>query len=612
VRTRVRKPRPPETQQRSISLIPIVLDEELRFDGRPAGESVLTLPLGTRSVLAYVLAELSECRHRRTLIVSGRDAGYYALDECPEAGEVQVVAPEQLAEVISTCETSDYLMLVQPRFWPTAGHDFAFMARAAARFRGVTHVVAVGGPACAARERIVCDSDGQVRRVHRLFDEMNWPEAASSTLLCSLVPAHLLNNTAVLSPAALRTDLAARGVLTQDLPLPCDVDDLADASGLLAVNERTIGQCLQGPLPEGFRRLAPGVLAGGESWVHPSARLVGPIILQHEAVIEQDAQIIGPVLIGRRARVRRGAVVTGSLLGNGTCIPALATVSQEVVFARAHALAAGGTNQPQRPAAETLSLKGLGSFEPVDLSPGPRDRFRGAQLLAKRAIDVIGAASGLILLLPLLLIIAALVKLTSPGPVFFIHRRERKDGSEFPCIKFRSMVADAHLKQRELYKQNQVDGPQFKMERDPRETRLGRILRRTNLDELPQLINVLLGHMSLVGPRPSPFRENQICVPWRRARLSVRPGITGLWQLCRDRRDEADFHQWIYYDLAYVRNFSLWLDLKILFYTVVSLGGKRQVTLSQLIPSESSDAPASSVEAEPVSPEPDEGHGRPQ
>jgi lipopolysaccharide/colanic/teichoic acid biosynthesis glycosyltransferase len=111
------------------------------------------------------------------------------------------------------------------------------------------------------------------------------------------------------------------------------------------------------------------------------------------------------------------------------------------------------------------------------------------------------------------------------------------------------------------------------MDHDPRVTRVGRWLRATNIDELPQLINVFLGQMSIVGPRPSPFRENQICVPWRRARLSVRPGITGLWQICRDQRSEGDFHQWITYDIMYVRNLSLWLDAKILIATMLTLGG---------------------------------------
>jgi lipopolysaccharide/colanic/teichoic acid biosynthesis glycosyltransferase len=219
----------------------------------------------------------------------------------------------------------------------------------------------------------------------------------------------------------------------------------------------------------------------------------------------------------------------------------------------------------------------------ADLPRQQRSRRRRTQLAVKRLLDITLATLGLLALSPLLLLAAALVKLTSPGPLFFIHRREGRDGREFGCIKFRTMVPDAHKKQREMYGQNQVDGPQFKIDKDPRVTRIGRILRATNMDELPQLLNVIAGQMSLVGPRPSPFRENQICVAWRRARLSVTPGISGLWQICRDRDTDADFHQWIFYDLAYVKHFSLWLDAKILFWTIASLGGRRRVPLARLV-----------------------------
>jgi lipopolysaccharide/colanic/teichoic acid biosynthesis glycosyltransferase len=136
------------------------------------------------------------------------------------------------------------------------------------------------------------------------------------------------------------------------------------------------------------------------------------------------------------------------------------------------------------------------------------------------------------------------------------------------------MCTGAHLAQRDLTVLDHTDGPHFKVDRDPRVTRVGRFLRATNLDEIPQLLNVLLGQMSLVGPRPSPFRENQICVPWREARLSVRPGVTGLWQVCRHDRSAGDFHQWIEYDLLYVQHLSCWLDLKILAATIFTLGGK--------------------------------------
>src|SRR5690606_30221033 len=119
-----------------------------------------------------------------------------------------------------------------------------------------------------------------------------------------------------------------------------------------------------------------------------------------------------------------------------------------------------------------------------------------------------------IVLSPLFLLTALLIKLDSRGPVLYGDRREGKGGAPFRCWKFRTMVPGADVQQRRLYQRNQVDGPQFKLERDTRVTRVGRWLRRTNIDELPQLFNVVLGQMSLIGPRPSPFRENQICVPW--------------------------------------------------------------------------------------------------
>jgi len=201
----------------------------------------------------------------------------------------------------------------------------------------------------------------------------------------------------------------------------------------------------------------------------------------------------------------------------------------------------------------------------------------------KAAFDVMASALGLIVLTPLLLLVALLVKLESRGPVFYRDRREGKGGRVFKCIKFRTMFQGADAQQRALYAKNQVDGPQFKLPHDPRVTRLGRVLRLLSVDELPQLINVLRLEMSLVGPRPSPFRENQLCIPWRDARLSVRPGITGLWQVCRHHRYEGDFHQWIHFDLLYVRNMSFLVDLKILAATILTLGGHWPVRPSWIV-----------------------------
>jgi lipopolysaccharide/colanic/teichoic acid biosynthesis glycosyltransferase len=159
-----------------------------------------------------------------------------------------------------------------------------------------------------------------------------------------------------------------------------------------------------------------------------------------------------------------------------------------------------------------------------------------------------------------------------------MHKRETMGGREFPCLKFRSMRKDAELIKAALSDKNQADGPQFFMENDPRLTRVGRFIRKTNIDELPQFFNVLVGHMSIVGPRPSPRRENQFSPAWRDARLSVRPGVTGLWQVNRTRIRGADFQEWIKYDIQYVENQSWRLDLKIIGKTFnVFLKGFRSV-----------------------------------
>ena len=210
------------------------------------------------------------------------------------------------------------------------------------------------------------------------------------------------------------------------------------------------------------------------------------------------------------------------------------------------------------------------SMSLTDSPKGPAgDR---AYLFAKRVIDLIGATVGLIVLSPLLLAVAVLVKCTSRGPVLFVHRRQGQGGKEFGCLKLRTMRVGAIAEQAELRARNEVDGPQFKIADDPRLTRLGIWLRRHNVDELPQLINVLLGQMSLVGPRPSPDEENQLCPEWRRTRLSVKPGITGLWQVLRLRDEQhSDFQEWIYYDEEYARHRSIWLDLQTLLYTPLTM-----------------------------------------
>ena len=195
------------------------------------------------------------------------------------------------------------------------------------------------------------------------------------------------------------------------------------------------------------------------------------------------------------------------------------------------------------------------------------------QLFVKRLTDLIGSALLLILLSPLLLAAAAAVKFTSPGPVFFGQERIGMNKRRFRLLKFRSMVVDAEARRKQLEHLNEMDGPTFKIRNDPRVTRVGAILRKFSIDELPQLINVLKGEMSLVGPRPPLLREVNLYDWSDRRRLSIKPGITCLWQV--SGRNELTFEEWMVLDRKYIDNWSVWLDVKILLKTIpVVLRGK--------------------------------------
>jgi exopolysaccharide biosynthesis polyprenyl glycosylphosphotransferase len=198
----------------------------------------------------------------------------------------------------------------------------------------------------------------------------------------------------------------------------------------------------------------------------------------------------------------------------------------------------------------------------------------GWQSALKRPFDIVVAALVLTLLSPAYLIIALVIKWTSPGPVLFRQLRSGLNGRPFTIYKFRTMTADAEQRKHELASLNEMRGPVFKVTNDPRITPIGRILRRYSIDEFPQFMNVLRGEMSLVGPRPLPVDEVKRFDDFsHRRRLSVKPGLTCLWQVS-GRNNVVDFKDWVRLDLEYIDNWSLWLDMKILWRTVpVVLGG---------------------------------------
>jgi len=187
-------------------------------------------------------------------------------------------------------------------------------------------------------------------------------------------------------------------------------------------------------------------------------------------------------------------------------------------------------------------------------------------LLIRRIMDIVGSLFFIGLFSPIFLLITILIRLDSPGPILYRQIRCGLNGRRFTLYKFRSMVQDAEERKKELINFNLMKGPVFKMKNDPRITLVGRVLRRFSLDELPQLFNVLKGDMSFVGPRPPLPEEVKQYEGWQRRRLSMKPGITGLWQV--SGRNEIDFQDWIKLDLEYIDNWSLWLDLKIILKTI--------------------------------------------
>jgi lipopolysaccharide/colanic/teichoic acid biosynthesis glycosyltransferase len=279
-----------------------------------------------------------------------------------------------------------------------------------------------------------------------------------------------------------------------------------------------------------LRKLGAGVWAYGDVTVAPDTELVGPLWVGAGRVLGEDC-VLGPAVLWDDPSLRPAA----GRLEWSEIEPTQqlkATRPQEKFW----------TRRVER-----------------------RARFYRA---GKRAFDIAFSLAVLLVVMPIFPLVMLAIWLEDGRPFFFGHRRETVGGRVFPCLKFRSMRRNAEAVKAQLQKENQADGPQFYIAKDPRLTRVGRLIRKLNIDELPQFINVLLGHMSVVGPRPSPRQENQFCPDWREARLSVRPGVTGLWQVKRTRRQGLDFQEWIRFDLEYVERAGWRLDLYIIWRTV--------------------------------------------
>lgn len=568
----------------------IIHDRTMR---RGAGEddvSLLTMPLGASTVLEHLCGCARSAGSDEMVVVASRESTRESIAALAAASgfPVRVINPSELDDIIHGFEPSDRLLFVDPRDWPTIGYHFSQLLDEARTFNGAIHAIAMGADANDASERVLLDGDGHVRSIRRLYQGVTRVDRPAGSIAYSYVPVAAMADIHYDELGSLPVALAKRGILVRDIPLECDLFDATTEHDFLELSELVLMRTLREPTPMEYSRLDRQMYSGRGAIVHHTARLVGPVLVQPGASVGANATIIGPTVVGRSCRIGTGALVAQAILPDRTIVEAGASVR--------HCLAPGVVTRdnPAR-GVDPLDFQAppqLDAREQESVAPELEDVgiAQRSALLGKRAFDILASGMGLVVLAPLMALVAVLIRLDSKGPVFFRHYREGRHGKVFPCLKFRTMRSDAHQLQRKLLEQNDIDGPHFKLSHDPRITRLGRILRKTNLDELPQLFNVLVGQMSLVGPRPSPFRENQICVPWRRARLSVRPGITGLWQICRSERGNGDFQQWIYFDILYVRHMTCWLDVKILVATLWALSTGREVSIDSFLPATPSES----------------------
>ena len=297
--------------------------------------------------------------------------------------------------------------------------------------------------------------------------------------------------------------------------------------------------------------------------ISPNARILGEVLLGDNVNIGENTVIIGPAIIADKTKIAKGSTINKAIIGPGIYVPKGSILQNKIILDQnLQKRCIAGENKRTYTLLKSSNLTG--------------NKFRRWSYFSypgciKRIADITTSLVMLVVFAPIFPVIILAIKLTSPGPVLFKHKRQGLYGKDFFCLKFRTMVYGAHKFQEALRIFNQADGPQFKVEDDPRVTVVGKFLRDTFLDEIPQFMNILLGQMSVVGPRPSPKAENSLCPYWHDARLSVRPGITGLWQISRTRQPYRDFQEWIYYDTQYIKNLSISLDLWICWQTAKKL-----------------------------------------
>jgi len=554
----------------------IIVFPQIEGRAKEAGPSLLEFALSTVPLDRVVLSAFfrpAGSRGSRSVTLPGETNPENALWAIPRGW--QVTLPAGLGRSI------DYLDVVRidPGLWQEAparswltisnGRFVAhvnhhLLGRVLADTTADAVAVMAAPELCAYQERVRLTQQGQLVGYRRLYQDSLEPIPAPTDW-----PHHLFVRAGI-ADAILRDGLPrefpqvaerlrSRGSRLKTLAVAGSVVDANAQDGLLTLVAQQLPQA-SFSAAQRERGTRPGADSPARNGgISPQARFIGPVLLGNHVSVESDAMILGPSILCDNSRVGVGAVVDASIVGAGVVVAGDQVVRSAIV--------AGHLLPPERG-------RTAGATRPLRIESRADDNatFRSWPRLSyvrciKRVADVIVAIIVLLLFAPVIPFVALAVKVNSPGPAFYKDKRQGLHGKLFQCIKFRTMRVGADQLQEKLRFVSEVDGPQFKMADDPRITSVGRFLRETYLDEIPQFCNVLMGDMSVVGPRPSPESENTLCPWWRDARLSVRPGITGLWQVYRTRKPGRDFQEWIHYDTRYVRELSWRLDLWICWRT---------------------------------------------